>query len=44
MKMLLKIITQKVLDYVKDRQAQKQDKVRKQNNREQIRLILQDLQ
>lgn len=44
MKMLLKTITQKVLDYVKDRQAQKQDKVRKQNNREQIRLILQDLQ
>ena len=33
----------KVLDYLAHRQAQKQDKVRKQHNREQIRLILQDL-
>lgn len=42
--MLLKTITQKVLDYVKDRQAQKQDEIRKLHNREQVKLILKDLQ
>lgn len=36
-------LLKKVLIYLAHRQAQKQVKVRQQNNREQINLILQDL-
>lgn len=36
-------LIKKVLIYIADRQVQKQDLLRKQHNREQIRLILQDL-
>lgn len=36
-------LIKKVLIYIAHRQAQKQAKVRQQNNREQINLILQDL-
>lgn len=33
-----------VLDYIAHRQAQKQRQVRRQHNREQIKLILQDFE
>lgn len=36
-------LVKKVLIYLAHRQAQKQVKVRRQHNREQIKLILQDL-
>lgn len=36
-------LIKKVLIYIADRQALKQDLLRKQHNREQIKLILQDL-
>ena len=36
-------LIKKVLIYLAHRQAQKQDLLRKQHNREQIKLILQDL-
>lgn len=36
-------LIKKVLIYLAHRQAQKQDLLRKQHNREQINLILQDL-
>ncbi len=36
-------LIKKVLIYLTHRQAQKQAKVRQQHNREQIKLILQDL-
>lgn len=37
-------LIKKVLIYFAHRQVQKQDLLRKQHNREQIKLILQDLQ
>lgn len=36
-------LIKKVLIYLEHRQARKQDLIRKQNNRKQIKLILQDL-
>lgn len=36
-------LIKKVLIYLEHRRAHKQDLIRKQNNREQIKLILQDL-
>lgn len=36
-------LIKKVLAYLEHRQVQKQDLLRKQNNRKQIKLILQDL-
>lgn len=37
-------ILKKVLDYLEHRQAQKQRQVREQNNRQQVKLILQDFE
>lgn len=40
----MKNLIQKVLDYFENRQARKQDNLRKASNREQVKLILKDLQ
>ena len=40
----MKNLIQKVLDYFENRQARKQDDLRKASNREQVKLILKDLQ
>ena len=40
----MKNLIQKVLDYFENRQARKQDNLRKTSNREQVKLILKDLQ
>lgn len=42
--MNIKNLIQKVLDYFENRQARKQDNLRKASNREQVKLILKDLQ
>lgn len=44
LKNLLKKVLANLKKRIEVRQAQKQDEVRKQNNREQIKLILRDLQ
>lgn len=40
----MKQLIKNVLDFLRERQAQKQDDLRKAYNREQVKLILKDLQ
>lgn len=40
----MKKLIKNVLDFLRERQAQKQDTLRKAENRKQIKLILKDLQ
>lgn len=40
----MKELIKNVLDFLRERQAQKQDYLRKAENRKQIKLILKDLQ
>lgn len=40
----MKKLIKNVLDHFKERQAHKQDELRKASNREQVKLILKDLQ